>query len=501
MHHAHTPHLLSVVCLLSLVCLVLCLLRRLSVLSCFCLSSVCPSVCVFLPSVAVCLRLSVCPVCVCGGLCLRRLNQGNLWWRLVSILTRKSFAVLSCLCLSSVCPSLSLHQCPWQYLCLCLCPHPLSTVLFCSPNPHHTPEPTSCDPAAKHMRLSNAIVDAQLTHPVSRDDDAEMPAAPLAHDIATPRRRIGGRCRKWAVSSSQQTSAGAPPAVACSLHTEKNDFNSGAIVTLTMPAYVLSVSTEVSLMIMSCTQNDPGIRTLLRPSDANVIASPRPLQTQRSFSPSRGALIKPPLLLLLMTIRVCLVEKRLYDWTRKLWTSSGLTRSRGTASRTSAAPRTFSHHHQAQHVILRVITNHGPSTLASEPAWKVLVLSSWLLLGRPAVNASESNCAHFLEARLDPFWTEEWPAFWAMVCAECDVALVFSSSRKSAVEQTQSRVHKVATLARSGERGRARRCQERSTCTSHTAGCPRDQESLPSRPRSCSSCPDLRVKSLSGGSC
>ena len=50
---------------------------------------------------------------------------------------------------------------------------------------------------------SNAIVDAQLTHPVSRDNDAEMPAAPLTHDIATPRRRIGGRCRKWAVSTQQ----------------------------------------------------------------------------------------------------------------------------------------------------------------------------------------------------------------------------------------------------------------------------------------------------------
>ena len=43
----------------------------------------------------------------------------------------------------------------------------------------------------------------------------------------------------------------------------------------------------------------------------------------------------------------------------------------------------------------------------------------------------------------------------AMVCAECDVASVFSSSRKSAAEQKQARVRKVATLARSGERGRA----------------------------------------------
>ena len=83
------------------------------------------------------------------------------------------------------------------------------------------------------------------------------------------------------------------------------------------------------------------------------------------------------------------------------------------------------------------------------------MLSIWLLLRRPVVNASESYCAKFLEARLDLFWSEDWPALWARVRAECDVAPVFSNSRKSATEQKQSRVRKVATLAQSGERGRA----------------------------------------------
>ena len=110
---------------------------------------------------------------------------------------------------------------------------------------------------------------------------------------------------------------------------------------------------------------------------------------------------------------------------------------------------------QAQDAILRAILHHGPSSPASESAWKVLVLSTWLLLGRPAVNASESTCAHFLEARLDLFWAEDWSALWAMVRAECDVPPVFSTSRKSAAEQKQSRDRKVATLTRSGERGRA----------------------------------------------
>ena len=59
---------------------------------------------------------------------------------------------------------------------------------------------------------------------------------------------------------------------------------------------------------------------------------------------------------------------------------------------------------QAQHAILRAIVHNDPTSPASETAWKALVLSSWLLLGRPAVNASESNCAHFLDARLELFF-------------------------------------------------------------------------------------------------
>ena len=58
---------------------------------------------------------------------------------------------------------------------------------------------------------STAIVD-QLTPPISRDDDtqrqdaprdedAPMPDAPAVHDIATPRRQIGRRRRKWCVST------------------------------------------------------------------------------------------------------------------------------------------------------------------------------------------------------------------------------------------------------------------------------------------------------------
>ena len=62
-------------------------------------------------------------------------------------------------------------------------------------------------PLAREDLNSDAIVNAQLTHLVSRDDapqgqdapnasDVPMPDAPTVHDITTPRRTIGGRCRK-----------------------------------------------------------------------------------------------------------------------------------------------------------------------------------------------------------------------------------------------------------------------------------------------------------------
>ena len=59
---------------------------------------------------------------------------------------------------------------------------------------------------------------------------------------------------------------------------------------------------------------------------------------------------------------------------------------------------------QTQHAILRAIIHNSPSSPASKSAWKALILNSWLLLRRPAVNASESSCAHFLDARLEFFF-------------------------------------------------------------------------------------------------
>ena len=115
------------------------------------------------------------------------------------------------------------------------------------------------------------------------------------------------------------------------------------------------------------------------------------------------------------------------------------------------------------------------------------MLSSWLLVGRPAVNAPESNCAHFLDARLELFWAEDWSALWAMVRAECDVAPIQNMTRRTDKQQMQSRVRKVATLARTGEKGRAL-AAARTASASHTTNCSRDQEPLSCGPRTTGAC-------------
>ena len=76
---------------------------------------------------------------------------------------------------------------------------------------HNQEEETVAESLAQYQRtgecrMAHIIDAAQLTHPISRAEDIDLPSnlvtpRPDTDDIATPRRRIGGRCRKWAVST------------------------------------------------------------------------------------------------------------------------------------------------------------------------------------------------------------------------------------------------------------------------------------------------------------
>ena len=68
-------------------------------------------------------------------------------------------------------------------------------------------------PLASEDLNSDAIVDAQLTHLISRDDAPQGQDAPNASGrsdarcpysamtLPLPRRTVGGRCRKWCISA------------------------------------------------------------------------------------------------------------------------------------------------------------------------------------------------------------------------------------------------------------------------------------------------------------
>ena len=117
--------------------------------------------------------------------------------------------------------------------------------------------------------------------------------------------------------------------------------------------------------------------------------------------------------------------------------------------------------HEVQVCVAASPTRHSPSHHSQQPhlsGLRVSLESAGAQQQAPSgttVNASESNCAHFLDARLELFWAEDWSALWAMVRAECDVDPVQNTTRRTDKQQMQSSVRKVATVARTGENGRA----------------------------------------------
>ena len=60
---------------------------------------------------------------------------------------------------------------------------------------------------------ANSNSDVIKTDSATSDQDALMPDAPTVHNIATPRRTIGGRCRKWCISA--QPASGKRMCAAC----------------------------------------------------------------------------------------------------------------------------------------------------------------------------------------------------------------------------------------------------------------------------------------------
>ena len=115
-----------------------------------------------------------------------------------------------------------------------------------------------------------------------------MPDAPTAHDIATPRRIIGGRCRNCAsVHNLHQVNASVLLATCVEYDSLSVNrvYNSGAIVKPIITTYIHIMSMEVLVMIMDCSQSKLQMRMQLMQSPANGTPSPEQQRIQKFYSP------------------------------------------------------------------------------------------------------------------------------------------------------------------------------------------------------------------------
>ena len=285
------------------------------------------------------------------------------------------------------------------------------------------------------------------------------------HDIATPRRTVGGRCRKWCISA--QPASGKRKCAACNLcgirftqgEARLQQWGNRDTNHHYVHAHCVNggLGHDHELFPKQATDQD-AVDAVMRQRDIitrtaadteNLLPFAQDLEQASTAAPPDDERD------LFGREEALRMDEEIMDfqWFEQV-TWDSIKDLRGTTYVQPPTRFKFALQ-QAQHAILRAIIHNNPTSSASESAWKALVLSSWLLLGRPAVNASESNCAHFLDARLELFWAEDWSTLWAMVRAECDVAPVQNSARRTEKQQIQSRIRKVATLARTGEKGRA----------------------------------------------
>ena len=175
---------------------------------------------------------------------------------------------------------------------------------------------------------SEAIAEAQLTHLISRDDDAQDTTLPVMKMLRCQTRQQymtllhqdalleEDAANGASVHSLPQVNASVLPAV-CVGHDSvmvKRVSNSGAIVNLTNTSYMHIVSMEVLVTIMNCSHSKLEIKMQLARSPANGKPSPRQRQIQKYFCPLLKIQIKPQQLHTLMMSRTCLDVRRHSAW-------------------------------------------------------------------------------------------------------------------------------------------------------------------------------------------
>ena len=206
-------------------------------------------------------------------------------------------------------------------------------------------------PLAREDLNSDAIVDAQLTHLISRDDASQGQDAPMPQTFSCrmhlqcmisplrDARLVEDAASGVSVRSLQQANASVPPAV-CAEHDSpmaRHDSSNGETAKPTITTYMHTVLMADLDMIMNCIRKLLMIRKQLMQSPANGTPSPEQQRIQKFYSLLHRIRIKPQQLLHLTMSGTCLGEKRPSAWMRRSWTSSGSNMLHGTASKTCVA--------------------------------------------------------------------------------------------------------------------------------------------------------------------
>ena len=163
-------------------------------------------------------------------------------------------------------------------------------------------------------------------------------------------------------------------------------------------------------MIMNGSQSKPQIRMQLIKSPANGTPSPEQRLIQKYFSLSLRIWIKPQQPRHLMMSRTCLDAKRPSAWTKRSWTSTGSNTSRGTASKTCGARRTFNRPQGSSLLYNKLnMPFYVPSFTTTLPHWHQSQLGKRLFLA--ASSFWDDLQSMRLRATVHTFMMHDWKSF------------------------------------------------------------------------------------------
>ena len=374
-----------------------------------------------------------------------------------------------------------------------------------------------CRPSTSLLRTnqlhSTAIVDAQLTLPISRDDDAERQDAPVMtmSRCQMPRRytvfpRQDTRLEVDVVNgfsahSRPRTNASALPAV-CAVSNSalvKHACNSGVTETLNAPPSVPTVSMEEVAIIMSSTQSNNSDQEAVKSvacQRESVIRSAADTEVLLPFAQDTDQV---------STAAPADDEQDLFGLAEalrmdeKTWTSSD--NIPGTASRTRVARRTFKPRHGSSlRYNMRNMQVSVPSCTTINPPW---LLSQH---GRPFCSEAGSSWDGPLSTRRRATAVTSWmpglisswlrtgqpfgPWYARNVMSPLSTAQHAEQPHNRNSHTHPQGSHTILIRLKTTSPGCS---QERTASPSHGADCSRDQESLPDRPRTTRSCPGVCV--------